>query len=123
MMRYVALPLLFLAACGPFFRRSDTPDTDALRLCVRNGTVAYGNIVARAGLVRFDVMPGREVCRRLSTAGPVVQLRAQTTGGGSAGPITYEATLQTGNARCWRWSLSESPASAADLVPCDFSPE
>lgn len=122
MMRSAVVLLLSLAACGPFFRKSDAPESAALRLCVRNGTVAYGNIVARAGLVRFDVMPGREVCKRLSTAGPVVQLRAETTGGGSAGPITYEATLQSGNVGCWRWSLSESPASAADLVPCEYEP-
>lgn len=94
----------------------------APQLCVRNGTIAYGNIIARAGLVRFDVMPGREVCKPLPTAGPSVQLLAETTSGGSAGPITYAATLHTANVRCWRWRLTESRASATDLSPCEPTP-
>jgi hypothetical protein len=120
MKRTTAGLLLCLTACGSAMRGGEDgdPPPEPLRLCVENTTVAYGNITARAGNVRFDVMPGETVCKRLLTASPNVALRASTIGGGASGPQTYAATLQTAGYRCWRWRLSDSPASAADLGPC-----
>lgn len=119
MHRCAAVLLLCLTACGPLFRRGENAaDPDRLTLCVRNGTVAYGNIVARAGQVRFDVMPGQQVCKPLIATGPAITLRAVTTGGGLAGPRTYEERLLGGGWGCWVWRLTDSPASAADLGPC-----
>ena len=122
MKRIAAVVLLSLAACGPFFKPSDEPAGERLRLCVQNRTTAHGNIIARAGLVRFDVMPGREVCKRIPASGASIRLLAETTGGGSRGPVAYAITLQPGTAPCWRWRLTESSASAADLSPCESAP-
>lgn len=111
------LLLLLLGACGSFLKRRGTPRSE-LWLCVQNETTGYGNVIARAGLIRFDVMPGREECKRI-TDEPTVTLSAVTTSGGIAGPLAFRTTLQTGGARCWRWRLSNSRASAVDLTPCD----
>jgi len=120
MKRTTAGLLLCLTACSSATRNGEEGDPlpEPLRLCVENATVAYGNITARAGSVRYDVMPGETVCKRLLTASPNVALRASTIGGGASGPQSYAATLQTGGYRCWRLRLSDSPASAADLGPC-----
>lgn len=116
----VVLPLV-LAACGAL-RQSGGPAPETLRLCVQNAAEGYGNIVAHAGMVRFDVQPGREVCKPLPGTGPSVQLRAATTGGGSSGPLTYATTLQVGGNYCWRWRLGSTRSSAIDLLPCDEAP-
>lgn len=119
MKRIVAITVLCLsAACGPALKPGEQ-DENTTRLCVENATAGYGNIVARAGLVRFNVMPGQEQCRSVIVTGASLDLRAVTTGGGSGGPISYSERLQTGASRCWRWRLSNSRASAADLTPCD----
>jgi hypothetical protein len=117
MMRTAAVLLLCLTACGPLARGNGEEGPERLTLCVRNETAAYGNIVARANLLRFDVMPGEEVCKPLPSTG-TIPLRASTTAGGASGPLSYAAQLHTGGARCWRWRLTNSPASAADLTPC-----
>ena len=122
LMRTVAAILVAsLAGCGSAARGSgdeDHPEWEPLRLCVQNATVAYGNLVARAGIVRFDVLPGQEVCKRVAIAGASVPLRAVTTGGGSGGPRSYAADLLPGTSTCWVWRLSDSPASATNLMPC-----
>lgn len=124
MHRCVAVLLLFLAACGPFFRGGEEGDAgDRLTLCVENATVAYGNLVARAGPVRFDVMPGQQMCKPLLGAGGFIPLRASTTGGGIRGPRTYEARLPVSGYPCWRWRLTDSPASSADLHRCPAEPD
>jgi hypothetical protein len=110
--------LLGATACGVFRRDQDNPTAQSLRLCVQNATVGYGNITARADLVRFDVMPGREVCRLVPAAGPSMVLQAQTMGGGASGPITYVNRLTAGSGGCWRWRLTDSPTSQVDLTPC-----
>ena len=117
-MKIALVTVLRLSACGPSLRQGET-DPNATRLCVENATAGYGNIVARAGLTRFTVMPGERQCRSVIVTGAALELRAVTTGGGSAGPISYAERLQTGASRCWRWRLGNSPASAADLTPCD----
>ena len=122
MHRIALVPLLCLAACGPLVRRGGGEDPQAVRLCVRNDAAGYGNVVARAELVRFDVFPGQEVCKALPRGAPSIALRASTTGGGAAGPLTYAATLQSGGYGCWRWRLGSSRASAGDLTPCPESP-
>jgi hypothetical protein len=120
MHRCAAVLLLFLAAaCGPFFRPGeDGAAGDRLTLCVENATIAYGNLVARAGPVRFDVMPGQRVCKPLMATGGFIPLRASTTGGGIGGPRTYEARLPVSGYLCWRWRLTDSPASSSDLNRC-----
>lgn len=125
MIRSTAAVLLLLTACASLGRGNDEEEDEAppepLTLCVQNETVAHGNIVARAALVRFDVMPGAEVCKRVLASGPAIGLQASTTGGGLAGRQSYAARLDTGGSRCWRWTLTDSPASAVDLMPCDLS--
>lgn len=123
MKRYTALLLFCLTACWPFAREEGDEEREPpepLTLCVQNETVAYGNIVARAALVRFDVMPGERVCKRLLATGPAIGLTAVTTGGGVSGPRRYATRLDAGGSRCWRWRLTDSPASAVDLMPCDL---
>lgn len=111
--------LLLATACGPGMGRGDEDGAayEPPRLCIENATAAYGSITAHAGQVRYHVMSGRTECKPLATSGTVA-LRATTIGGGAAGPRTYAATLQPAGYRCWRWRLTDSPASAADLFPC-----
>lgn len=122
MKRVTASLLLILAACatGRQGDDGDNPPPEPLRLCVENATAAYGNIIARAGLVRFDVMPGQRVCKPVIVTGSALPLRASTTGGGTAGPLSYAERLLPGGSGCWRWRLTDSPASAVDLMPCDL---
>lgn len=118
MRRIVAAALLALPACAPR-QPGAGPAPRPMRVCVQNETVAYGNVIAYAGPVRFDVMPGREVCRQLSERGPFVQLRAVTTAGGAHGPLRFAARLQVDATRCWAWRLTDAPGGTGDLSPCD----
>lgn len=120
MKRLPAFLLLTLAACAARPGDENRPAPEPLRLCVENATAAYGAITARAGLVRFDVMPGERVCKALIATGAAIDLRARTIGGGARGPLRYAERLQPGVSRCWRWRLTDSPASSLDLVPCDL---
>lgn len=123
-MRRIAAAVLAIgtaAACARNPRGAAAPAGAAIRLCVRNEAAASGNIVARAGLVRFDVMPGAEVCREVTPTEPSLVLRAETVGGGANGPVRYANRLQAGSSGCWRWRLTELPGSALDLLPCDAS--
>jgi len=122
-MKRLALVLALCAACGPLRPGEERTGEPPLRLCIQNDASAFGNIIARAGLVRFDVMPGQEVCKPVTLTGADIPLRAVTTGGGLAGPVSYAERLQPAGARCWRWRLTSSPASAADLTPCDIQDE
>ena len=121
MNRLAVLALLGLAACGAFRRDNDSPTAQRLRLCVQNATVGYGNITAHADLVRFDVMPGQEVCKMVPAAGPQLVLTAQTMGGGATGPRSYATRLQAAGAGCWRWRLTDSQSSSIDLTPCEHA--
>lgn len=116
-MKRLTVVLLLAAACAPSPDGEDGPAPERPRLCVENATAAYGAITARAGLVRYHVLPGQTECKPLSSPGPL-PLRAATIGGGAAGPLNYAATLNVAGYRCWRWRLTDSPASAADLGPC-----
>lgn len=119
MNRLAVIALLGLAACGVFRRENDSPTAQRLRLCVQNATVGYGNITAHADLVRFDIMPGQEVCKMVPATGPSLVLTAQTLGGGTTGPLRYGTRLQPTGPGCWRWRLTDSPASSIDLLPCE----
>jgi hypothetical protein len=122
MMPRAAVLLLFLAACGGF-RSEGEPNPDALRLCIQNQTAAYGSITARAGLVRYHVQPGEEVCKSITGhGGGSLVLRASTIGGGASGPLSYATTLH-GWRGCWRWRLTDAPGSANDLMPCQETEE
>ncbi|HEX6037125.1 hypothetical protein [Longimicrobium sp.] len=123
MKRVSAFFLLFLAACAARERDRNEPAPEPFRLCVENATAAYGALTARAGLVRFDVLPGERVCKPLIVTGGAIALRAETIGGGAAGPQRYAEQLQPGGSRCWRWRLTDSPASSVDLMPCDLVDE
>ena len=121
-MRRIAAAVLGIAmaaACARNPRGEAAPAGARIRLCVRNEAAASGNIVARAGLVRFDVMPGEEVCKEVTPTEPSLVLRAETVGGGANGPVRYANRLQAGSSGCWRWRLTEVPGSALDLLPCD----
>lgn len=117
------LPLILLAlsfaGCATLFHRGQ--GRDPLQLCVRNSTVGYGNLVAHAGLVRFTVTPGQESCKRISETPTPVRLTAETTGGGSLGPLSYNAELIGMESRCWRWDLGNSRATQGNLMPCELS--
>ncbi|HET7459692.1 MAG TPA: hypothetical protein VFJ82_00535 [Longimicrobium sp.] len=118
-MKRIGVALLLLAgACSVFRRDPESPSAQRLRLCVQNATVGYGNIVAHADIVRFDVMPGQEVCKMVPASGGSMVLTAATSGGGTTGPLTYSTRLQTTGAGCWRWRLTDSRSSSIDVVPC-----
>ena len=95
---------------------------EPLRLCIQNGTVGYGTLVAHAGLIRFDVTSGQEVCKPIAEISSSLNITAQTLGGGAAGPLSFRASVPAAGARCWRWRLTNAPGSEADLMPCDLSP-
>jgi hypothetical protein len=116
-----ALAIGTAAACVRNPRGEAAPAGAPTRLCVRNEAQASGNIVARAGLVRFDVVPGEEVCKQVTPTEPSLVLRAETVGGGANGPVRYANRLQAGSSGCWRWRLTDIPGSALDLLPCDAS--
>jgi hypothetical protein len=116
--RIAVVLVLFLTAACAALRRDVPAGSQSTRLCVSNGTVGYGAIVAHADIVRFDVMPGQEVCKQVPAASTQLSLRAATTGGGAAGPLTYATTIQTGTGGCWRWRLTDSRSSSVDVTPC-----
>lgn len=119
MKRFALFALLGLAACSAFRSENDSPTAQRLRLCVQNATVGYGNITAHADLVRFDVMPGQEVCKMVAATGPMLELTAQTMGGGASGPLRYATRLQHAGPGCWRWRLTDSRSSSIDILPCE----
>ncbi|HET7232166.1 MAG TPA: hypothetical protein VFJ16_19320 [Longimicrobium sp.] len=122
MKRIAAGLLVWLTACGPRHGNGNGgPAPEQVTLCVQNETVAYGNIVARAGGVRFDVMPGEQVCKRVPGLGPMIALSAVTTAGNLNGPLSYATQLQVSAGGCWTWRLTDSPASAHDVTPCPAS--
>lgn len=120
MKRLHAFLLLSLAACAAREGDENNPAPEPLRLCVENATAAYGALTARAGLTRFDVLPGERVCKPIILTGGSIPLQARTIGGGASGPLSYAERLLPGGSRCWRWRLTDSPASAVDLMPCDL---
>ncbi|HST57952.1 MAG TPA: hypothetical protein VLK84_04675 [Longimicrobium sp.] len=115
----LALLPLQLTACGPFFRSDPVADANALRLCVQNATAGQGNVVARVGLVNFNVLPGQEQCRPVALTGSFLPLNASTTGAGVGGTLSYAERLYPGTTPCWRWRLSNSASSPRDVTPCE----
>ena len=121
MKRLAVLPLLALnlAACGPAMRGTPEADANALRLCVQNATAGQGNVVARVGLVNFNVLPGQEQCRPVALTGSYLPLNASTTGAGVAGARSYSERLHPGTTTCWRWRLTNTVSSPRDITPCE----
>ena len=70
----LSLALLSAAACGPR-RSAEGYDPNAVRMCIENETVGYGNVVAQVQTVRFTVYPGADHRRRVAGADAVL-LRA-----------------------------------------------
>ena len=110
----LAAVVVLLAACAS--RGAGGYDPNAVRMCVENNTVGYGNVVAYANSVRFTVYPGEEVCKQVSVPGPGLTIRGQTSSGGAAGPLRFGFTLPSGT-NCWHWRVSSAPT--IDVVSCD----
>lgn len=109
----VLLPLLLAACAGA---QSGGGTSNALTLCIENATAGYGNVVARVESARFEVLPGRTLCRELNPASATPRLTAVTTSGGAAGPLRF-ATMLPSSGGCWHWRLSGHAEGA--LLPCD----
>ena len=86
-------------------------------VCVTNELAGYGNVMARAGEARFDVMPGATVCRRVISGDPRLPLQATTTGGGAAGPLNLRDVVPSGAPGCWQWRLG--PGTGSSVLPMD----
>lgn len=112
---------LLLAACSRGRGPAGSPADEALQLCVENATSGYGNITAIANSVRYTVSPGETICRPLGVASSRVRLRATSTGGGIAGPLSFVDELDPLHYRCWRWTLTNARVSAR-LQPCAADP-
>jgi hypothetical protein len=118
MRRPVALSLVFLlAGCWPFGNRGGGFGPNDLVICVQNELAAYGNVIARAGGARYDVMPGETVCRRVISADARLVLTARTTGGGARGPLQFAEPLPSAGPGCWLWRLG--PGQGSVTLPMD----
>lgn len=116
-MRLLPIPLLLTlvaAACGG--RQPGAYDPNAVRFCIENTTVGYGNVVAMVASTRFTVYPGEEVCRNVNAAAGGLSIRASTSAGGMSGPLRYSFTLP-GGVHCWHWRVNTAPT--LDVVSCD----
>lgn len=122
MTRPAVLVALALVGCRSLPPREGEQASEPLRLCIENATNSYGNVIAYAGLTRFDVMSGQQVCKTVLGTDPGISLRATTTAGGANGPLSFSNRLLPGGTRCWTWRLTDSPASAYDLTPCEDEP-
>lgn len=107
--------LVWLAACASS-RNVPGYDPLAVRMCVENTTVGYGNVVGYVGNVRFTVYSGEEVCKEVHLSGAGLPVRMATTGGGGTGPLRWGFTLP-GDSRCWHWRVTSS--RSLDIVSCD----
>ena len=116
MRRSLILIPLVLVACA----RQSGPrpaSGNEMTLCIENATAGYGNVVARIESIRYEVLPGRSMCRTLTVAAASPRLTAETTGGGTAGPLRFATTLPSSTGACWRWRLSGTQSEGA-LLPC-----
>lgn len=111
----LAALVLLLAACGSS-RQVEGYDPNAVRMCIENATVGYGNVAAYVESVRFTVYPGEEVCKNVRGGATGLRIRASTSAGGSTGPMRYSFSLP-GGTYCWHWRISS--ARGLDIVSCD----
>ena len=115
----VALIVLLLAGCWPFGGGSSGEfGPGDLVVCVQNELAGYGNVVARAGGTRYDVMPGETACRRIISADARLTLTATTQGGGVRGPLSISEPLPSSGPGCWLWRLGPGQSSAALPLDC-----
>ena len=112
----LVLIFLVLAACAQQPGGQSTPG-NAMTLCIENATAGYGNVVARVEAARYEVIPGRTMCRTVSLASATPRISATTTGGGTSGPLRFSLSLPSTPGACWRWRLSGAN-SEGDLLPC-----
>jgi len=117
MRRVLALLPLLLAGCWPFGGPGGAFGPNDTVVCVQNDLAAYGNVIARVGEVRYDVMPAMTTCRRVNTAAPRLALTARTMGGGAAGPLSFADALPGSGPGCWLWRLG--PGQGAAILPID----
>ena len=119
MYRLAIVAAVALTACASLRKGEDANQRERTRICVRNATAGYGNVIARVGLARYDIMPGQEVCRVSLETGANIVLSARTVGGGANGPLSFNATLQAEVPGCWLWVLDNSRAYSGHLRECD----
>ena len=110
-----AVVLLAVVGCASS-RGADAYDPNAVRVCIENTAVGYGNVIAYVSSVRFTVYPGEEECKNVRSAGAGLSVRAATSSGGGAGPLRFSFALP-GGTYCWHWRVSNS--RALDIVSCD----
>jgi hypothetical protein len=111
----LVLALVGAAACASS-RGVQGYDPNAVRVCIQNETVGYGNFVAYANNVRFTVYSGEEVCKQVSVPGPGLTMQGASTGGGGLGPLRFRFTLPA-SSNCWHWRVTNGPT--IDVVSCD----
>lgn len=116
MRRALVLIPLVLVACGRQTGPRSEPG-NAMTLCIENATAGYGNVIARVEATRYEVIPGRTMCRTVTLASASPRITAQTTGGGTTGPLRFAITLPSSTGTCWRWRLSGTQTEGA-LLPC-----
>lgn len=107
--------LLAVAGCASS-GGADAYDPNAVRMCIENTAVGYGNVIAYVSSVRYTVYPGEEVCKNVRSAGAGLSVRAATSSGGAAGPLRFSFALP-GGTYCWHWRVSSG--RALDIVSCD----
>jgi hypothetical protein len=111
-----SLVLLTLVAAACARPRGATPG-NAMMLCIENATAGYGNVVARIEAIRYEVLPGRTMCREITPASATPRISAVTTSGGAAGPLRFATTLPSSSGGCWRWRVSGQQTEGS-LLPC-----
>ena len=116
-MRYaISLFVLIAAAACASGRAPGAYDPNAVRMCIENTTVGYGNVTAMVGSTRFNVYSGEEVCKNVHAMAGGLSVRAATSGGGATGPLRFSFMLP-GGTYCWHWRVTT--ARTLDIVDCD----
>ena len=98
--------------------RNNGSGVEPLRLCVENATAGYGDLMVQANSVRFNVRAGETLCKPIGISSAAVRLRAISTAGGLAGPLSFATTLDPLSTRCWTWRVTNNRASSTNLQPC-----
>lgn len=115
-MRLLLVGFLLVLATACASRAPAAYDPNAVRMCIENTTVGYGNVVAYVNSVRYTVYPGEEVCRAVSATIGGLSVRAETTAGGAMGPLRFAFSLP-GGTYCWHWRVTSG--RTLDVVSCD----
>lgn len=111
----IAVPLL-VAACSRSRQVNNSPSVPTL--CIENAAAAVGTINAATSVARWHVLPGQTECKPIPAAAPTIIVRAESIGGGAAGPVRYQTRVPNGPG-CWHWRLTDSASSQESLWGCD----